>query len=148
VKPKKRKQRPHYNEILLYQSLQHLNNGFYKTICGFKLDEKLRLPWSGLNTEQIRYEHRFMPFRNILAPPPVSYTQYKDMTSNRFSQQTSSDLYLMACKCFQQTKTLLEAITETNEEVRPLSLSLSLFNLLLSSLLMTIDSVRHNLKLL
>ncbi len=78
MKPKKRKQRPHYNEILVYQSLQHLNNGFYKTICGFKLDDRLRLPMSGLNTEQIRYEHRFLPFRNILAPPPVTYILYKN----------------------------------------------------------------------
>ncbi len=117
MKPKKRKQRPHYNEILVYQSLQHLTNGFYKTICGFKLDDRLRLPMSGLNTEQIRYEHRFLPFRNILAPPPVSYLQYKDMTSNRFTQQTSNDFYLMACKCFQQTKAILEAISDTNDEV-------------------------------
>lgn len=81
------------------------------------MEGKVKLPWPGLNTEQIRYEHRFLPFRNILAPPPVSYTQYKDMTSNRYSQQTSTDLYIMACKSFQQAKTLLEAIPDPNEEV-------------------------------
>ncbi|CAG2176746.1 unnamed protein product, partial [Oppiella nova] len=56
-RPKKRKQRPHYQQILIHQSLQHLNNGFYKAICGFKLDNKLPVPQSALNSEQIRYEH-------------------------------------------------------------------------------------------
>ncbi|CAG2108905.1 unnamed protein product [Medioppia subpectinata] len=113
---KKRKQRPHYQHILIYQSLQHLNNGFYKAICGFKLDNKLPVPQSALNSEQLRYEHRFMPFRSIIAPPPVPYHQFKDMTSNVW-QQTSGELYLMSCKSFQQTKALLETITDPKQEV-------------------------------
>ena len=115
-RPKKRKQRPHYQQILIHQSLQHLNNGFYKAICGFKLDNKLPVPQSALNSEQIRYEHRFMPFRNIIAPPPVPYNQFKDMTSNVW-QQTSGELYLMSCKSFQQTKALLETISDPKQEV-------------------------------
>ncbi|CAG2162767.1 unnamed protein product [Oppiella nova] len=117
-RPKKRKQRPHYQQILIHQSLQHLNNGFYKAICGFKLDNKLPVPQSALNSEQIRYEHRFMPFRNIIAPPPVPYNQFKDMTSNVW-QQTSGELYLMSCKSFQQTKALLETISDPKQEKCP-----------------------------
>ncbi|XP_054159610.1 N-alpha-acetyltransferase 35, NatC auxiliary subunit-like [Oppia nitens] len=116
IRPKKRKQRPHYQEILIYQSLQHLNNGFYKAICGFKNDGKLPTPQSALNTEEIRYEHRFMPFRSVIAPPPVPYIQYKDMTRNVL-QQTPGELYLLSCKSFQQTKALLETISDPKSEV-------------------------------
>ena len=117
MKQKKRRQKPHQKEILFYQALQQLSNGYYKTIVAFKLEGKLKLPWTGLNTEQIRYDHRFSPFRNVLAPPPVSYSQYRDMTNNRHFQQNSNQLFHLAMKSFDQAKTLLETINDPNEEV-------------------------------
>ena len=84
------------------------------------MEGKLKIPCSGLNSEQIRYEHRFMPFNNVIAPPSVSYSQYKEMTDqSRFGiKQKSRDLYLTACKCFESAKKFFETITDANEEVR------------------------------
>lgn len=93
-----------------------MTNGYYKAICGFIVDSRLRAPQSALNTEQVRYEHRFMPFRNVIAPPPVPYIKFKERTA-AVCQQSSSQLYAKAAKYFQQTKTLLETITDPNREV-------------------------------
>ena len=74
------------------------------------------MPQSGLNSEQIRYEHRFAPFRNVIAPPPVSYSKFKERTA-LVCQQSAPELYAKAAKYFEQTKTLLQNIGEPNEEV-------------------------------
>lgn len=94
-----------------------MTNGFFKAICGFRVDGRLRVPQSALNSEQIRYEHRFMPFRNLIAPPPVTYHQFKERTNCTF-EQSSTQLYAKAAKGFQQTKDLLETIADPKEEVR------------------------------
>lgn len=119
VKSKKRKQKPHQRECIFNQGLQQLCGGYYKTVCAFKIEGKLKMPWSGLNSEQIRFEHRFMPFNNLIAPPSVSYAQYKEMTdqSKFVIKQKSRDLYLTASKCFESAKKLFETISDANEEV-------------------------------
>lgn len=117
VKPKRRKQRPHEREIIINEALQQMCGGFYKCMYAFNLEEKIKKPWAKLNSEQLRYEHRFAPFRNIPTPPLVSYSQYKDMTDPRFQQQTSQEHYVAASKCFQQAKSLLEKVSEPNYEV-------------------------------
>ncbi|RWS18030.1 N-alpha-acetyltransferase 35: NatC auxiliary subunit-like protein [Dinothrombium tinctorium] len=118
-KAKKRKQKPHFRETLLNQAFQQLCGGYYKTVCAFKLQGKLKLPKAALNTDQIRHEHRFAAFNSVIAPPPVSYNQYKDMTEQMSlaNRQNPNELYATACKCFQQAKILFENIPEPNEEI-------------------------------
>ncbi|RWS30913.1 N-alpha-acetyltransferase 35: NatC auxiliary subunit-like protein [Leptotrombidium deliense] len=115
-KTKRRKQKPHIRETMLNQALQQLCGGYYKTVCAFKLQGKLKMPKAGLNSDQIRHEHRFSAFHSVIAPPPVSYNQFKEMT-DQMNRQNPNDLYVTACKCFHQAKTLLETIPEPNEEI-------------------------------
>lgn len=81
------------------------------------MDGRLRQPWSGMSSEQIRYEHRFAPFSNVLAPPVVSYCQYKEAEEQIESSQTVSDQFKTAYACFSQAKLLLEEIPEADDEV-------------------------------
>jgi hypothetical protein len=116
---KRHKQRPHFREAKIHQALQQLCGGFYKTVCAFRMEGRIKLPVSGLNSEQIRYEHRFAPFSTVLAPPSVSYSQYKEMTEQiRFTVNSQpKELYHMAFKCFSQAKEFLEEVPDPSQEI-------------------------------
>lgn len=80
---------------------------------GFRLEGKLTIPHPRFDSEQVRYEHRFAPFQNLLTPPPVIYTEFREMTSfERFQQQPvdSIFLYIAGCKHFHQARQLLESV--------------------------------------
>nr|CAI5829432.1 unnamed protein product [Callosobruchus analis] len=88
-------------------------------LMGFRLEGKLQMPHPRFDSEQVRYEHRFAPFQNLLTPPPVVYSEFRDMTSfERFQQQSldSVYLYIAGCKHFHQARQLLESI-QTDPEI-------------------------------
>lgn len=110
-KSNKKKPRPYNKDILYYQALQHMCGGYYKALMGFRLDEKLAMPHPQFDSEQVRYEHRFAPFQNLMTPPPVQYQEFRDLISlNRYPQQPvdSMYLYIAGCKHFHQARQLLE----------------------------------------
>lgn len=113
-KPKlKKKSRPVSRDIVYLQALQNMCGGYYKALMGFRLDGKLQMPNPRFDSEQVRYEHRFAPFQNLLTPPPVVYSEFRDMTSlERFSQQPVDSIffYISGCKHFHQARQLLESI--------------------------------------
>ena len=91
--------------------------GLYRTVCGFKKEGKLKQPWPGIDSERIRYEHRFAPFANVLAPPVVSYNQYNETSTQLETERSAPELYKMACMSFAQSKQLLEEIPDPGDEV-------------------------------
>ncbi|KAG5899726.1 hypothetical protein JTB14_030114 [Gonioctena quinquepunctata] len=113
-KPKyKKKARPYNRDIIYLQALQNMCGGYYKALMGFRLEGKLTMPHPRFDSEQVRYEHRFAPFQNLLTPPPVVYAEFREMTSfERFQQQPvdSVFLYIAGCKHFHQARQLLESI--------------------------------------
>lgn len=118
-KPKnKKKARPYNRDILYLQALQNMAGGYYKALMGFRLEGKITMPHPRFDSEQVRYEHRFAPFQNLLTPPPVVYSEFREMTSfERFQQQPvdSCFLYIAGCKHFHQARQLLEGITQDAE---------------------------------
>ncbi|XP_040211448.1 N-alpha-acetyltransferase 35, NatC auxiliary subunit isoform X2 [Rana temporaria] len=127
-KTKKKKKgfavRPLSREITLSQAYQNMCAGMYKTMIAFDMDGKVRKPKFELDSEQVRYEHRFAPFNSVITPPPVHYLQFKEMSDlNKYSPPPqASDLYMAASKHFQQAKMILENIPNQDQEVRVLSL--------------------------
>ncbi|KAK5639210.1 hypothetical protein RI129_011702 [Pyrocoelia pectoralis] len=121
LKPKyKKKPRPYNRDILFFQALQNMCGGYYKALIGFRIDEKLTMPHPQFDSEQVRYEHRFAPFQSLLTPPPVQYSEFRDMTSPaRCSKQAidSMYLYIAGCKHFHQARQLLETVTPIDAEV-------------------------------
>ncbi|XP_018578871.1 N-alpha-acetyltransferase 35, NatC auxiliary subunit [Anoplophora glabripennis] len=118
-KPKyKKKPRPYNRDIIYLQALQNMCGGYYKALMGFRLEGKLSVPHPRFDSEQVRYEHRFAPFQNLLTPPPVVYSEFRDMTSfQRFPQQPvdSVFLYIAGCKHFHQARQLLESVPLDHE---------------------------------
>ncbi|XP_063769848.1 N-alpha-acetyltransferase 35, NatC auxiliary subunit isoform X3 [Pseudophryne corroboree] len=117
---KKKKIRPLSREITLSQAYQNMCAGMYKTMIAFDMDGKVRKPKFELDSEQVRYEHRFAPFNSVITPPPVHYLQFKEMSDlNKYSPPPqSSDLYMAASKHFQQARMILENIPNQDQEVR------------------------------
>ncbi|OWK07240.1 NAA35 [Cervus elaphus hippelaphus] len=54
-----------------------------KTMVAFDMDGKVRKPKFELDSEQVRYEHRFAPFNSVMTPPPVHYLQFKVLPVRR-----------------------------------------------------------------
>ena len=46
-------------------------------MVAFDMDGKVLKPKFELDSEQVRYEHRFAPFNSVMTPPPVHYLQFK-----------------------------------------------------------------------
>ncbi|KAK9890677.1 hypothetical protein WA026_012029 [Henosepilachna vigintioctopunctata] len=120
-KPKhKKKPRPYLRDISYYQALQNMCGGYYKALLAFRSEGKLQVPNPQFDCEQVRYEHRFIPFQNFLTPPPVQYSEFREMTSlQNFQHQPvdSTYLYLGGCKHFHQARQLLESIPQESEIV-------------------------------
>ncbi|XP_064620991.1 N-alpha-acetyltransferase 35, NatC auxiliary subunit-like [Lineus longissimus] len=115
---KKKKTRPHGVEITQCQAYQNLCGGYYKAVVGFTLCDKMKEANFEFDSEEVRFNHRFSPFRHVLTPPVVQYSHFKEMTDlRRYDMKpTSEDLYISACKCFQQAKLLFENLPNQNSE--------------------------------
>ncbi|ELW72920.1 N-alpha-acetyltransferase 35, NatC auxiliary subunit [Tupaia chinensis] len=116
---KKKKVRPLSREITMSQAYQNMCAGMFKTMVAFDMDGKVRKPKFELDSEQVRYEHRFAPFNSVMTPPPVHYLQFKEMSDlNKYSPPPQSpELYVAASKHFQQAKMILENIPNPDQEV-------------------------------
>ncbi|XP_045436031.1 N-alpha-acetyltransferase 35, NatC auxiliary subunit isoform X3 [Pipistrellus kuhlii] len=116
---KKKKVRPLSREITMSQAYQNMCAGMFKTMVAFDMDGKVRKPKFELDSEQVRYEHRFAPFNSVMTPPPVHYLQFKEMSDlNKYSPPPQSpELYVAASKHFQQAKMILENLPNPDREV-------------------------------
>lgn len=114
-----KKSRPYKRDISYLKALQIICGGYYKALVGLRLEGKLTMPNPLFDNEQVRYQHRFAPFQNILTPPPVQYSEFREMTTFEMDQQQSLNsifLYIDGCNHFHQARQLLESIP-TNPEV-------------------------------
>ncbi|XP_027221499.1 N-alpha-acetyltransferase 35, NatC auxiliary subunit isoform X1 [Penaeus vannamei] len=118
----KKKHRPYGKEITYYQALQHLCGGYYKAMVGLREAGKVKLPIQEFDNEQVRYEHRFLPFSVVMTPPPVHYDQFLSMTDlSNFPQPVSpATLYHDARNHFFKARTLLDTIHAPSNEVQQL----------------------------
>ncbi|KAK8774138.1 hypothetical protein V5799_011328 [Amblyomma americanum] len=93
---RRKKPCPHSREIFVSQAYQNLCGGYYKTLAGFTLDGKLRRPCPEFDKE--KYREMTDPYK--FQPPP-----------------TPEDMYLAACKCFQNARMLLDNVPDLNSEL-------------------------------
>ncbi|XP_034090782.1 N-alpha-acetyltransferase 35, NatC auxiliary subunit isoform X2 [Gymnodraco acuticeps] len=116
---KKKKVRPLSKEITMSQAYQNMCAGMYKTMVALDMDGKVQKPQFELDSEQVRYEHRFAPFNSVVTPPPVHYIQFKEMSDlKKYNPPPgSTDLYMAASKHFQQAKLILENVPSPDPEV-------------------------------
>ncbi|KAB7494007.1 N-alpha-acetyltransferase 35, NatC auxiliary subunit [Armadillidium nasatum] len=115
----KKKHRPYGKEINYYTGLQHICGGYYKAMMGLRVGGKVKFPLPEFDNEEFRYDHRFMPFRVVMTPPPVHYEQFLLMTdlSNYPKPVTPAILYHDARNHFFKARSFFEAIPNPSTEV-------------------------------
>lgn len=111
----------HEQEILYYKGISHLAGAFQRIFLAFSIEGKLIQPTQNLNTEKIRYNHRFSPLIQFEGGL-LSYEKYKERFDYFKKSDTSqlSQLYVESCTLLTQARTHFEAIKEASlqEEVR------------------------------
>lgn len=127
TKMKKKKMKPYEREFMFTQALQNLCGGYYKALAGFHKSERIPQPLPEFDLEQVRYEHRFAPFADLVTPPPIGYNEFcaHKMVLMRLSQE---DLFLSAAKHFHQARTILEHIPNIDPEVNLVNCLINLFD--------------------
>lgn len=117
------------------QASQQLCGGIFKIVFAFRIEGRIREPshlTSHLSCERLRYEHRLMPFCNVIAPPAVPYQQYTDLVNQFLNAPSlaacSAELYAGAFQCFDEAKRLLMMIPDPSQEVSPITCDLMFAN--------------------
>lgn len=80
-------------------------------MIAFDMDGKVRKPKFELDSEQVRYEHRFAPFNSVITPPPVHYLQFKVSNVKTWSRSCFCKTHLLTsfrhyCHCRKSLKYL------------------------------------------
>jgi len=89
-----------------------------QAMLGFHRSGKVNLPKAKFDSEKVRYEHRFAPFKNLSTPPAVQYPDFRDTLAIGVQQPADVvRMYVNACKHFHQARCLLEAIPNPDQEV-------------------------------
>ncbi|XP_050072834.1 N-alpha-acetyltransferase 35, NatC auxiliary subunit [Anopheles maculipalpis] len=134
-KPKKRKAKTDAKEILFNEALETLCGGYYKALAGFIKEGRIPEPLPMFDNEQVRFEHRFAPFANLTTPPPMPYSEFKNMKMIML-QSPATELYAAAAKHFHEARKLLETYPNPDEEwhdiVKVAKMNFVMMNLLAS----------------
>lgn len=99
-----------FEDIKLYfQAVNLLSSCLYRLTLAFSIEGKIDRPRQNLNTEQIRYHHRFAPL--MIMRVGLSYDRYLQAFSV-YSQRGTDSLYKEALFYFTQARSLLEKVKE------------------------------------
>lgn len=74
----------HEREILYYKGISHLAGAYHHLCLAFSLDGKIHQPTQNLNTERIRYNHRFLPLAQFEGGL-LSYERYTERYVDRLN---------------------------------------------------------------
>jgi len=103
------KSRPYLTEIACYQAHANMCAGYYKLMVAAKQEEKILIPNPQFDNEVVRYEHRFGAFANLLTPPLMPYTQFKEVLEHT-EKASIQTLYTAASRDFGQARQILETV--------------------------------------
>jgi len=108
--------RPYLTEIACYQAHANMCAGYYKLMVAARQEGKIMMPSSQFDNERVRYEHRFGAFANLLTPPLMPYTQYKEVLEHT-EKASVKTLYTAASRDFGQSRQILESVqTSVSDE--------------------------------
>merc|ERR1719419_1050611 len=115
------KSRPYLSEIARYQAHASMCAGYYKLMVAAKQEKKIMIPNSQFDNEIVRYEHRFGAFANLLTPPLMPYTQFKEVLEHT-EKASIKTLYTAASSHFGQARQILETVQASlpDEEISSL----------------------------
>merc|ERR1719422_112080 len=103
------KSRPYLTEIACYQAHANMCAGYYKLMVAAKQEHKILIPNPQFDNEVVRYEHRFGAFANLLTPPLMPYTQFKEVLEHT-EKASIQTLFTAASRDFGQARQILETV--------------------------------------
>lgn len=111
LKPKKNILNFHEQEISYYKGISYLAGAFHRIFLAFSIEGKICEPSQNLNSEKIRYNHRFLPLIQFEGGL-LTYEKYKERYDYFKEHNAIKQLYTEACQLLTQARTQLEAIKD------------------------------------
>ena len=100
----------HETWLFYYSSYAAFSRAMHLICLAFMIEDKIKGPRQNLNSEQIRYEHRFAPL-NLFDMVMVGYDKYKGQFEAAMKTEPNQ-LYKAACDSLIVARNKLEAIKQ------------------------------------
>lgn len=91
--------------IHYYRGIKHLAEAMHRVIVAFSIEGKISQPSQSLTTEEVRYNHRFLPLLQFEGSVQ-SFRSYRE----RFGSGNAGQLYREAFQAFERARDQFEAI--------------------------------------
>ncbi|XP_027198718.2 N-alpha-acetyltransferase 35 [Dermatophagoides pteronyssinus] len=111
----------HESFVNYYKGLNQMSAAMYRLMIAFIIDKKIKILTKSLNSEEIRYKHRFEPLLQSDGTLQ-SYNNYRECF-DRFveSKKSTIILYQEACHLFEQARKYFESLQNDltfNDEIQ------------------------------
>ncbi|KAI2798985.1 N-alpha-acetyltransferase 35 NatC auxiliary subunit [Blomia tropicalis] len=101
----------HEQEIMYYKGICLLAGAFHRIFLAFTIENKITQPEQNLNTERIRYNHRFLPLARFEGGL-LSYDKYKERYDLFDKKSATKQLYIEAGQLLSQGRMQFECVKE------------------------------------
>jgi len=129
------KARPYLTEIACYQAHANMCAGYYKLLVAARQENKIMIPNPQFDNELVRYEHRFGAFANLLTPPLMPYSQFKEVLEHT-EKASVKTLYTAASRDFGQARQILETVqASVSDDEIPNLITINKTNFVVASVL-------------
>lgn len=99
----------HESFIIFYKGLNQMSAAMYRLMMAFMIDEKIQPLKQSINSEEIRYRHRFAPLLQFDGTLQ-SYTNYKQCLDTFIRTKSTRLLYSESCQLFEQARKNFESL--------------------------------------
>jgi hypothetical protein len=89
-------------------------SAYYQALKGFNSQNKIKNPNEEFNDEELRYEHRLMPFGLFTTPPMCHYRQFKEKDDQFVTIFSQQQMYQSAQDHFEKAKNCYEELGDWN----------------------------------
>jgi hypothetical protein len=89
-------------------------SAYYQALKGFNAQNKIKRPSEEFDDEELRYEHRLVPFELFTTPPMCHYRQFKEKDDQFLSMFSINQMYQSSQEHFEKAKYCYEELGEWN----------------------------------
>ncbi|KAF7492143.1 N-alpha-acetyltransferase 35, NatC auxiliary subunit [Sarcoptes scabiei] len=129
----------HEQMICYFKGMNQMSSAMHRLMMAMMIENKIQLLKHSLNTEQIRYNHRFYPLAQFDGTLQ-SYPKYRERYDLYAKLENTQQLYLESCQLFEQARNHFEILKESSyyDEVQSY-IKVAKTNSIVSKLLMLSD---------
>lgn len=103
----------HEDSIIYYRGISHMAGALHRVIMALSIEGKIPQPTQSLNTEEIRYNHRFSPLLKFEGSLQ-SYYKYSKRYNDYLQSNEINKLYIEACQLLSQARCQFESIKDSS----------------------------------